>query len=230
MLFLAGLVAVLDVVGQKTVGRWADNAAGRSENAGTLLKSLRLARPHLRTAARLAQQPADVRDPDVATVRRRTLAELKSLGTATILMEDDRYTYAVRERHAQRLIASRLPQREAESLIAYLARFRESAKRIRTAVDLAILAAVPLAVWVYWGNPVAIVIGWLEFGGAAFMVGGLLLSPRVMLWFRWAGATASHRVAAVAGQLLDREGRPLRGAALALFILGSLIDLVAGWN
>ena len=121
-----------------------------------------------------------------------------------------------------------LPPREAENLIAFRRRFEAFAERVRAGVGLAILAAVPLAVWVFWDNPLAIVFGWLGFGGSAFMVGGLLLSPRVMLWVRWAGATASHRVAAVARQLLDHEGRPLRGAALTLFIVGSLIDLVAG--
>lgn len=230
LLFVAGLVAVLDVVGQRTVTGWAGNAAARRHRAETLRGSLNAVWPHLVAAARLARRPADPRDPDAAIVRERAHAELVASRTPAGLIRDVRYTFPVRERHAQELLASRLKPEQAQLLTAYLTRFEATSARIGTAVGLAQVIAIPVTVWGFWGNAVAMLIGWFEFSAAFFLLGGVLLSPRVMLWVRWTGATASHRLASAIQDMLDDEGRPLRAIALAMFILGSLFDLITGWN
>jgi uncharacterized membrane protein len=230
LLFVAGLVAVLDVVGQRTVSGWAKNAAARRDSAETLRGSLNTVWPHLVAAARLARRPTDRADPDAAIVRERTHAELVASRTPASLMRDVRYTFPVLERHAQELLASRLEPEQAELLTAYLSRFAATGARIGTAIGLMQVMAIPVAVWAFWGNAVAMVVGWFELSGVFFILGGVLLSPRVMLWIRWTGATVSHRLASMIQDMLYDEGRPLRLVALAMFILGSLFDLITGWN
>jgi hypothetical protein len=230
LLFAAGLVAVLDVVGQRTVADWAKNAAGRRSRYRTLRESLDAVWPHLAAVARLAKRSVDGSDTDAATVRERVHTELVARRTPASLIDDIRYTYPVRERHAQQVIASRLNPADAEPLTTYLKEFRAFAARVRIGTGLASLAMIPVVMWVFWGSTVMVLIGWLELGVVIFAVGGLLMSPRVVLWVRWAGATTSHRLAATTQRMLHHEGRPLRAVALALFILGSLLDLIAGWD
>lgn len=230
LLFVSGLVAVLDVLRKGTIAGWASSVAGQRDSAGSRRDSLDTVSPHLTAAARLAHWTADGSNPDVAAVRKRAYDELTADGTPAGLIDDARYTYPARERHAHALLASRLEPREAELLTAYLARFDTSAARISTAVGLVQVLAIPLALWAFWGDTVAMFIGWMGISTVAFMLGGLLLSPRVMRWIRRAGAVVSHRVASIVQWALDHEGRPLRAIALTLFILGSLVDLITGWD
>jgi hypothetical protein len=225
LLFLAGLVAVLDVAGKHAVDRWADKAEGRRDFFGSLRNSLRAVWPHLKAAGRIAKESVTGEGDDAVTVREQTRAELIERRTPAVLINDPRFTFPARERRAQLLIASRLEQGEREQLNRYILEFRAFAVHVRAGIGLAQIIIIPLMIWIFWGNGVMILGGWLTYGGGIMLLGTSLLAPRVTLWVRWAYSIVSYRVAATAQHLLVREGRPLRAFALTLFILGSFIDL-----
>ena len=228
LIFAAGLVAVLDVVGQQSVQRWATSAGRRRAEAAGLRDSLTEAWPHFVAAARLAKESGHGTDPDAAVVRDRARADLLASRTPAGLIDDVRYSFASRERHAQELILSRMPPAQAAPLTAYLDGFRAFARRVPIWTGIVWLAAVPVVVLAFWGRPGWMLLAWVQVAVVAFMLEAPLLSPRVWLRLRLARATVSHRLASVARRLLVRDGRPLRAVALGLFVVGSLLDLIAG--
>jgi phosphatidylglycerophosphate synthase len=65
---------------------------------------------------------------------------------------------------------------------------------------------------------------------AALTANALLLTPRFVTALLWAEATVWLRLAWAGLWAMKDNGRWLRLTALAVFIVGSLLDLVGGWN
>jgi hypothetical protein len=106
--------------------------------------------------------------------------------------------------------------------------------RVRRALLLsAIPGAIALALW-FWAGGIPILIGLIVAGPsvvvAALAANALLGTPHFATAFQHSAAKAELRLAGTGLQAVKDNGKKVRIIALALFIVGSMLDLIGGWN
>jgi hypothetical protein len=152
-------------------------------------------------------------------------------------LESPRYMYSKFEPTAYEFLIKQLPEPQSTWLAFAYDEYKHRARRwwrIRFALLASVLpGTIALGWWFYAGGAplwVSLFTAYIAVGMAALTANALLLTPRFVTALLWAEATVWLRLAWAGLWAMKDNGRWLRLTALAVFIVGSLLDLVGGWN
>jgi hypothetical protein len=254
MLTAAGLVALLDLAGPDRVGRWAERAEDRYRKTNDRQDVLIAARPHQagvkRMAAWAASRPpgsesgGDSR-PEPGVLEGLTVEDFEAfrLQAWAAIRRDRRYSgaslafprfiFPFFEGRAYEFLVPR-----SATLAAGFEEFRKRKQRWQWMRLVLLGSMLPGTAAVGWwfhsdGMPwlASVVVAYLAVGLVALSASAALLTPRFVTTLLSVAASVRLGLAKAAVRAMGdgKDARPLRVIALGMFIVGSLLDLVAGW-
>jgi hypothetical protein len=154
-------------------------------------------------------------------------AELESPGYMYVHFEEMTYPFLIKQ--------LREPQNKwLDSAYSEYVKRKQRLWRIPVALLSSVLpGTIALAWWFYAGGvPLgfSLITAFMAVGMAALAAAALLRTPRFVTALLWAEATVWMRLARAGVWAMNDNGRWLRLTALAVFIVGSLLDLTGGWS
>lgn len=236
LLFVAGLAALIDVIGPVRFGRWADRAATRRDLVREQMQGLKIGRPLMRLAVRMGHRVTEGHRRQITfsspwftaaefnAFAHRVRTQLMSQGitvslnnTAKMVMYDAAYEF----------LSPRLSPEQQQAFRRDGSTFRIARRSwlmsIRVIIGV-LLVATPMmfivpeyGIFVFSASVVLLLL--VDFVSFPFL--------KIVLW------AVEMRVRLISIPLVligpKKDGWRLRVAALIAFVLGSSLDLIASW-
>jgi hypothetical protein len=248
LVLVAGLVVVLDLIGPDRAKRWADKAADRRDERADDVKLLETARP-LQNLARDVAMCAARGDESFAHkwFSAEQFAVFKHEAWTSIRadrsyinagLRSPRYIFPFFEDEAYEFLIKQLPNPEGDLLARVRDRFLNRVRRTQR-IRMALLGSIfPFTIGLgYWlstgGVPqvLGFFVAFIVVGVVVLSASAALVTPRVLGVLLLAEAAGWLKLTRAGLWLVGGDGSAwrLRAIALALLVVGSVLDLVGGW-
>lgn len=249
LLFVAGLAVLLDLLGPSRMERWSQSAMGQRRRLEKRLRRLETAK-HLNRvveacAMSVASETYDTSNPYISSAElaqigapaREEYLQSQPFSRFTRRFAEPRLIAGSREvtESIRELLVLKLNNEEKEAFERHSSEYSRHERRTWLLLNLLYLLVIPGAVSIYQtmpkGGVVAFSLAFLIAGFIPMFLTAFLLSTRVVLIYQLTTATLRFRLARTALRLIgeDNSARPMRWAALFVFMAGSMLDLVGSW-
>jgi len=253
LLTVAGLVAVLDFLGKRLKG-WTDAAEKRHELARERSDRIADGRQWQKMVTRITKVVAihpgrhpvelDERDRDHVTTEQveqfadEAWAEVRGSNRfSRAQLHNYGFMRATFEGMTYEFLLGHLGEAESASLAYAYGEYKQReggwARTRLVLTGVALMAAAVLGVWLHAGGLPAwasILFAFLCAGLVVISAEALLLTPRFVTGLLLFDSAVRLRLARAGRWATRNGGRQLRLTALIVFIAGSLMDLIGGWN
>jgi hypothetical protein len=260
LMTLAGLVAILDPIGERKLRHWTEAARRRRDHARDRSDNLAKARPWQAMVKRLTKlvtihhvrmrppyyrtRRPDLEERDKEYITTEEFEQFADDAWLTVKgkyrkaeLDNPRFIFPAFEAMTYEFLIKRLPEPQSTWLTFAHREYRHRERRwsrIRLVLLTSVVpGAIALGLWFHAGGIqlwIAVIAAYLAAGMAGLTANALLLTPRFVTALLWAGAAVRLRLARAGLWALKDNGRWLRLSALAVFVAGSAMDLAGGWK